>query len=81
MTIAEIREIVNAKVPGVGRGIVDYVIKNLNINTESPSTEELKKFINEIVKHIKTLYGAEKAELIITDLATFLPRGEADISM
>lgn len=81
MTIDKIREIVNSKVPGVGRGIVDYAIKNLDINTDSPSPDEVKIFVNDVVKHIKTLYGTDKANSLINDLASFLPSGAADIKI
>ena len=81
LTIDKIREVVNAKVPGVGRGIVDYAIKNLGINIEAPSPEELKKFVNDIVKHIKTLYGIKKANSLIKDIASFLPDGASDITI
>ena len=81
MTIDKIRDVVNADVPGVGRGIVDYTINNLGINAESPSPDEVKKCITEIVKHIKTLYGIDKANSLMKDLASFLPGGEADINI
>ena len=73
-----IRDVVNTDVPGVGRGIVDYTIKKLGINTESPTDDEVKKCIIEIVKHIKTLYGTDKANSLMKDLATFLPGAGSD---
>ena len=72
MTVEKLKEIVNLKIPGVGRGIVDYAIKNLGINEAAAGPEDLRKCANEIIKQTKILFGAEKAESIARDLSSYL---------
>ncbi len=66
--ILEIREIVNSNVPGVGKGVVDYAIKSLGISNESSNPEDINKCVKEVVKHIQTLYGIDKANLVKSKL-------------
>ncbi len=67
-TINDIRDIVNVKVPGVGKGVVDYAIKNLGISMDSSDPADIQKCIQETVKHIQTLYGTEKANAVRSEL-------------
>ncbi len=71
MTVEEIREKVNSKIPGVGKGVVDYAIKKLNVDRNSTDPSDLKKCIDEIIKHVQTLFGTEKADVIRKELSGY----------
>ncbi len=67
--IRDIREIVNKTVPGVGKGIFDYAIKNLGLGVDSSDPNDIQKGVQEIIKHIQTLYGIQKAEQVKKELS------------
>ncbi len=70
-TLMEIRDKVNSKIPGVGRGVVDYAIKKLNISNDTSNSEDIRKTIEEIIKHVQTLFGTEKADVIRKELSGY----------
>ncbi len=72
VNIGELRDKVNEIVPGVGKGVVDYTIKKLGINFNSTDQSEVKSCTQEIIKHIQTLYGTEKANTVKSSLSAFL---------
>ena len=68
VAVAEIRETVNKVVPGVGKGVVDYAIKKLGIDSSSTNLNDIALCKEEVIKYIQTLYGSQKSETVKKEL-------------
>ena len=81
MQVEEIREILNKEIPGMGKVTVDLVVRDLGINPENPTSEEIKELINTALSRLKLFVGEARAREIIPKLASFLPGGASDITI
>ena len=81
MKIDEIRQVLNEEIPGMGKVVVDLVVRDLSIDPTSPSPSEIKELINVSLTRIKLFVGEERVKDIIPKVASFLPGGASDITI
>ena len=60
--IKNIEEKVVDKMPAMGESIVNQALAKLKINTESPSKEELRKLVAEILELTSSLFEENRRE-------------------
>ena len=81
MQIEEIREILNKEIPGMGKVTVDLVVRDLGIDPQNATTEQIKELISTALSRLKLFVGEARAREIIPKLASFLPGGASDITI
>lgn len=81
MKIDEIRQVLNEEIPGMGKVVVDLVVRDLAIDPASPSSSEIKELINTSLARIKLFVGEDRVKEMIPKVASFLPGGADDITI
>lgn len=81
MKVEEIRQVLNDEIPGMGKVVVDLVVRDLGIDPENPSPEQIKELINIALGRIKLFVGEDRVKEMIPKVASFLPGGAGDITI
>lgn len=81
MSVEKIREILNTEIPGMGKVVVDLVVRDLKIDPQNASPNDIKELINIALQRIKLFVGTERVKEMIPKVASFLPGGAIDITI
>jgi len=81
MKVEEIRQVLNDEIPGMGKVVVDLVVRDLGIDPENPSPEQIKQLINTALGRIKLFVGEDRVKEMIPKVASFLSGGAGDITL
>ena len=81
MKVEEIRNLLNDEVPGMGKVVVDLVVRDLGLDPQNPTAAQIKELINTALARIKLFVGEERVREMIPKVASFLPGGASDITI
>ena len=80
MTIEEISKILNEEVPGMGKVVLKVVARDLRVDINNLSSEDLKNIVNTSLARLKLFVGLKRAQDIAKRLEKSFPNLSSEIA-